>query len=126
METTVNETSGIAAEPMRPQFLSVLCILTWVCAGLMFVASVWGILFQPSPEKQLEKIEEMRSVSPEMADKMEAALEKQGGTMQVVNTILSLIALALSAYGAYMMWQLKKTGFYLYLAGELLPYLGFV
>lgn len=128
METNLDEqmASEMNFEPARPQFLSVLCILTWVACGFIFITTTWGIIFKPSPEKQMEQIEQIRAVSPDAADKMEAALESQSGTTQILQNLLTLIAVAISAYAAMLMWQLKKNGFYLYLVGEILPYFGFL
>lgn len=112
--------------PTRPQFLTVLCILTWIACGLLFISTVWGVLFRPNAEEQYAQIEKMREVSPEAAENMEALLQKQNSPSQYINTALSLVAIGLSAYGAYLMWQLRRRGFYFYIAGELLPYLGFV
>jgi hypothetical protein len=128
METTVENTydSQTPAEPARPQFLTVLCILTWVCCGLLFIMTIWGVVGKPSPEEQYEQLEKMREVSPEMADKMEAAWEAQENSNQTVSLAVNLVGLALSAFGAFMMWQLKKQGFYVYIAGEAIPYLGFL
>jgi hypothetical protein len=125
METTSTPLSN-EMQPARPQFLSVLCILTWICCGLLFIMTVWGIAFKPSIEERYEQIEKMRDISPEAAENLEAVLENQDTGGQLMGTALSLIAILLSAYGAYLMWQLKKRGFYFYVAGELLPYLGFV
>lgn len=128
METNVESqfASDMNLEPARPQFLSVLCILTWICSGLLFISTLWGVIFQPSPEKQQEQIEQIRAVSPEAADKMEEALESQSSGAKIMTNVLSLIAVSLCAYGALLMWQFKKTGFYIYLIGEALPYLGFL
>lgn len=112
-------------ESARPQFLSVLCILTWVMSALMFISTLWGAFNQPTPEEQFEQIEKIRERSPEMADRMEAAFESQSDSYKIVNTILTLIALGLTSFGVMLMWQLKKNGFYFYLVGELIPYLGF-
>ena len=114
------------AAPVRPQMLSVLCILTWICCGLLLVFTVWGVVAKPSPEEQYEQVEKMREINPEMAEQMEAAFELQDQGNQTVGLALNLVALALAAGGAYMMWQLKRTGFYVYLAGEILPYFGFL
>lgn len=116
-------TNDIAPAPARPTFLKVLCILTWICCGLMFIQSILGMVGN-STEKQQEKIEQMREINPEMADKMESVIAADDGSMRMINALITLVATALSAYGAVMMWQLKKTGFYLYIAGELLPYVG--
>jgi hypothetical protein len=128
METIIdnqNDPNAIIA-PERPQFLSVLCILTWIACGLMFISTLWGVLFQPSAEQQYEQIEKIREISPEAAEQMEAALENQKGTGQLMSMALNLIAIGLSAFGAYFMWMLRRKGFYFYLAGETLPYLGFL
>lgn len=127
METNDNLTTiDFMQEPARPQFLSVLCILTWVLSGLLFISTVWSAINQPTPEEQYEQIEKIREVSPQAAERMEAALEGQSDTFKIVNTILNLLALGFTVFGAMQMWQLKKKGFYLYLVGELLPYLSFV
>jgi hypothetical protein len=122
--TTLDEMAQ--ATPARPQFLTVLCILTWIACGLMFITSVWGILFKPSADEQYEQVEKIREVSPEAAENMEALIEKQNSSTQLLNTALSLVGIGLSAFGAYLMWQMRRRGFYMYLGGELLPYLGFL
>ena len=128
METTTtdNFSTGVPAAPVRPQMLSVLCILTWICCGLILISTVWGVVAKPTPEEQFEQVEKMREVSPEAAEQLEAAFAAQEQGNQTVGLALNLVALALSAFGAYMMWQLKKTGFYVYLAGEIIPYFGFL
>jgi hypothetical protein len=118
-------TNPIEQPTQKPQFLKVLCILTWTCCGLLFLSTLWGLLFPPSPEKQQEQIEQVRAVNPEAADKMEEALLNQNETDKLITNIINIVAIALSFLGALQMWQLKKIGFYFYLAGELLPYLGF-
>ena len=128
METTTGTTytPETPAAPVRPQFLTVLCILTWICCCLLLIMTIVGVVFKPSPEEQFEQVEKMRQVNPEMAEQMEAAFEAQNNSNQTVGLALNLVALALSAYGAYMMWQLKRTGFWVYSAGEVLPYFGFL
>ena len=126
METTTfdnqfNETMNV---PERPQFLSVLCILTWIMCALTFIMTVSSVLVKPSPEKQMDQIEEMRKISPEAADQMELVLENQTPGAQVMNTLIALVSLGLSAFGASMMWKLKRNGLYVYIAGELLWYAG--
>ncbi len=128
METPIEQSAtsnDFMSEPARPQFLSVICILTWVCCGFMFITTVWNVLFQQSPEQQMEQIEKIRQLNPEAAEQMELALENQSQSFKTINTLLTLIALALTAFGTWMMWNLKKNGFYFYLAGEFLPYLAF-
>lgn len=126
----VNETTpssyDIMPEPARPQFLTVLCILTWVCCGLMFLSTIYNMLNKPSPDAMAEQVERMRAMSEQAAEQMEAAFEKQDDTSMLLSNLLGLVAILVTTLGAAMMWQLKKKGFYIYLVGEFLPYLGFL
>lgn len=128
METNIDQSfnNNIAELPKRSSFLSTLCILTWVCCGLMFISTLYGLFFKPSTEQQMEQIEQLRQFNPVAADKMEEALANQGSMNQIINQIISLIAMGLSAYGAFLMWQLNKKGFFVYIAGEILPYAAIV
>lgn len=113
------------AQPKRPQLLTVTCILTWVCCALLACTSLIGMVTN-TPEKQAEQVEQMRRLNPEAADNMEAAFAEQGTSGQIINQVINILALALSALGAWFMWNLKKKGFFIYLAGELLPYVGLI
>ncbi len=109
-------------QPKRPQFLTVLCILSFICAGLMFLFSLIGIVMN-SPEKQLENIEQMRQISPATADQFEAQLlEQQNSVMAKIQPYLSLLFLIVGVLGVIQMYNLKMVGFYLYTATELIPY----
>ncbi|MBL7919189.1 MAG: hypothetical protein JNJ40_02680 [Bacteroidia bacterium] len=122
MENNIEFTNNI--KPIgRPQLLSVICVLTWACCALLLISSLSGLITQ-SPEKQQEQIEQMRRISPEAADKLEAAIADEGGTKKILTTLLNIAAIALCAFGAVQMWNLKQTGFYFYLVGEVLPYIG--
>ncbi len=122
METNIDFTNDI--KPIgRPKLLSVTCILTWIACGLLMISALSGLITQ-SPEKEQEQIEQMRKISPEAADKMEAALADNSGTKKILTSLLNIIAIALCAFGAAQMWNLKQTGFYFYLIGEVIPYIG--
>lgn len=127
METPIENTFNTdLMEPKRPQLLTVICVLTFVMCGLSFLGGIWNII-QSSPEKMAEGIEQMRAYSPEMADQMEQQmLEMQVSTYAQVAPYINFIYILLSFLGAFMMWKLKKKGFYVYLAGELLPYIGLI
>lgn len=77
----------------RPTLLTVLCILTWVGTGIAIVST--GLLM----------------VGSNMigADGLTAYL----GAL--------LLCAALCLIGSIMMWKMKKTGFYLYVVGEIGP-----
>lgn len=120
-ENTLSNEMG--DQPARPQFLTVLCILSFIAAGLMFVMTIFGIITN-TPEKQQEQIEQMRQFSPATAEQFEATLlEQQNSTMAKIQPYLTILLILVSVLGVIQMFNLKKTGFYLYLAGELVPYL---
>jgi hypothetical protein len=127
METTVdNSFEQAMQEPKRPQLLTVICILSFIMCGLGLLGGIYNII-QNTPENMAEGIEKMRQFSPEVADKMEEnMIAMQDNTFIQISPYLNLVYLLLSFMGVLMMWKLQKKGFYIYLAGELLPYLGFI
>jgi hypothetical protein len=122
MEATNDFT--IQTEKKRPDFLTVICILSFIGCGLVFLTSVTK-LFQNSPEHTEKSIEQLREFNPAMADKMEENMLALQDNMYVqVEPYLSFVYLLLSFLGVLMMWKGNRKGFYFYLAGELLPYVG--
>jgi hypothetical protein len=117
--------SEIMPEPARPQFLTVLCILTWICSGFMFLSTLYNTFNNPTPEEMANQVEKMRQISEQMAERMELAFENQDHTTMLISNLISLVSLLITTLGTAMMWQLKKKGFYIYILGELLPYIGF-
>jgi len=129
-----------ADNPKRPTFLTVLCILS-------FIAGIWGIYsgiqssFTDKPQRDLEEARtEMEEAMDQMGDgpamvvnMLESALEM--AELTAVNAQnLGYVAIAtslLSLLGVWLMWNLRRMGFHIYvvasLLGLLLPFafLGF-
>lgn len=127
METPIESSfSTEMMEPKRPQFLTVICVLSFIMCGLSFLGGVWSII-KNTPENMAESIEQMRTISPQMADQMETQmLEMQESIYAQVAPYINFIYILLSFLGVMMMWKQKKKGFYVYLAGEVLPYIGLI
>jgi hypothetical protein len=107
----------------RPQFLTVLCVLSFIWCGLSFLGGVYSI-FANTPEKMQESIEKMKEIAPAMAQEMEAQFEEQqNSTMAKVQPYINIILILISFVGVMQMFNLKKVGFYVYTAGELIPYI---
>ena len=122
------------SEPVsRPTFLTVLCFLT-------FMSSVTGLwsqserLWNPGimAEKTRETFEGVREslenqaadVDTKTMDQMfEAVIEQT--TPQSIGTgaIIMLIFESVCLFAAYLMWNLQKKGFYLYLGGMAFAFL---
>jgi hypothetical protein len=128
METT-QETAAFDAAmqgPKRPQFLTVICILSFVWCGVSFLLGIWGVI-RNTPENMAESIEQVRQFKPEVADEMEQnMIEMQESTYAQISPYLNFVYILISFLGVLMMWKLNKKGFYVYLIGELLPYIGFL
>lgn len=120
-ENLILETNPIE-QPKRSKFLKVLCILSFVMCGVMFLLSIWGI-YQSTPKAQQKNIEQFRTINPEMADQMENnMIEMMNNPFAKIKPYLDLVYLLISFLGVMMMWNLKRVGFYMYVVAELLPY----
>ena len=86
----------------RPAFLTVLCILTYIGSGLGVLFSLLGIFGVGAMNSFMSNF---------------AGVSANAGIMK---PILILLFSGASIYGAVMMWGLKKMGFYLYVAAQVL------
>ena len=116
MENTVLENPEMTQPDERPQMLKILCILSFVCCGLMIltyslgtmslglsedvVAGFWGNVVESNP--QFENLDPMDF------------FHKVG-----IYCVYGVIANIFSLIGVIMMWRLEKIGFYLYAIAEL-------
>ncbi len=94
-------------EMKRPAFLTVLCILTWVGSGLGLIGGIMSLGASST-------VSDLGALS---GDSAVGAVADSIATMNYVN----LICVILCILGSVMMWQMKKTGFYIYVLGELAP-----
>ena len=113
-------------KPVRPTFLTVLCILT-------FIGSGWGLinnLFQLvmfTPERLVAQIQQITNMAGAEAQPswfssiMSSSLEVLQTTIMHGKAIYSLAALCavISLIGAFMMYKLKRNGFYLYTIAQI-------
>jgi len=99
----------------RPELLKVLCILTFVGSGLALFSDIFmfftidiikeyfnnGLLDFLSKDMDAEVLEIIFNVNP-------------------IYFIFQSILFALTIYGTYLMWNLKKIGFHLYTIGQII------
>lgn len=118
------EQTNAVQENKRPTFLTVLCILTFVGVGISIVSSIIGALAVSAASAMLDTATSMaNSTGTEMDNVTNAAvtaadsLAKNGMMYYILLIVCALICFV----GAFMMWKLKKTGFYVYVVGELVP-----
>lgn len=113
----------------KPQALKTLCILSFIGCGLIFILSLMSIPnILKSDEKKQQEIEQVRGFSEEMADQLEMQyMDPSYKTRMISKLVIDIGFLTLTFVGVLMMWRLKKTGFYIYAASEILYYFsGFI
>lgn len=126
METAIPTTTVEFEAPAprkRPTFLTVICILSFIGCALSVIGGIYNII-QATPEHRAQSIEQIRTIDPVLADRMEEnMIALQDSPYASVAPYLSFVYALITFMGVLMMWKLNKKGFYVYLAGELLPYL---
>jgi hypothetical protein len=112
-------------KPTLSSGLNVLTILTFVGSGLALVSAFWTYFtVEKSYQAILKAQENMENapaflkglMGPEMVENARKSVENKLPIL-----VLTVVGAALCIYGALEMRKLKKQGFILWLAGELLP-----
>ena len=113
---------------LRPTFLTILCVLTFAWNAYKFYGAFPNVF---TPEKVMANKEQANEMMMEMMSKYmsEKDLEKVEETQTETNKlfeeknllasgIASIISSVLLILGAIWMWGLRKKGFYVYIAGN--------
>lgn len=122
--------NAIIDKPKLPSFLNVLTILTFIgCAFDLFNAFKNFISGADNIEK-IKKAQENMDQMPSWAKRFISddvlAMAQKAVENKVPLLIIGLLAVILCIYGAIEMRKLKKQGYILWLAGEILPIIGSV
>lgn len=115
--------TGAATPAKRPQFLTVLCILTFIGCGVAIIGAVMGYMASLAAGAMIGMAGDMGGADMSTMPGMDDAMSAANAMVQYAGVILavSLLGAVLCLVGAIMMWKQKKTGFYLYVVGELVP-----
>ncbi|MBC5620501.1 hypothetical protein [Butyricimonas hominis] len=108
-------------KPVRPTFLTVLCILTFIGSGWGTVSNLFSLVAF-SPEAIVAQIQQITTMTGTegapswMSSFMGSSIEMLQTTIKHAIPIYSLLTLfaLMSLSGAILMFNLKRTGFYLY------------
>jgi hypothetical protein len=119
-------TEHLLEEPKKlPETLKVLTILTFIGSGIGILSGLYSFaaakrIYDASMAAQ-EKITNMPAWVKSMQGPDPVAVAQHTYDNHIPIFILNLLAVILCIVGAAQMRKLKKTGFYIYLIGELLP-----
>lgn len=125
----MNDMNPAAAAPQRPTLLTVICILSFIM-GLFSLWSGYRNAFTDAPQKGLEEAKaQMEEAMAQMGDQgvpmmqemMESTITMAEKAAEKARPIgYSKIVLALlSLFGVWSMWNLRKTGFWVYLLASI-------
>ncbi|HEV2480795.1 MAG TPA: hypothetical protein VGS79_14060 [Puia sp.] len=114
----------ILEEPRKlPDMLNVLTILTFIGSGLGLISAFWTFAKARASYEALSSanLDQLPDWAKRMSggDPVETARKALDNRVPIL--ILTLVGCALCIYGAMEMRKLKKTGFTVYIIGELLP-----
>ena len=103
-------------QPERPEFLKIICILSFVACGLMILTYGLGSLTLSLSQNTINEI------WPKVVEGYPQYAEVDG--LEFFHNVgmvclYGLFANVFSLIGVIMMWRLEKIGFYIYLVAEL-------
>jgi len=112
-------------KPKLPTMLNVLTILTFIGCGIGFLFNVFAPKLWSFSKEMMQKAQssgqEMTAKEAEKMQKGLAQIELAEANM-IPLLVIGVACIALCLVGAIMMRKLKKDGFWIYTAGELLPF----
>ncbi len=109
----------------RPVFITVLCILTFVSCGLSFMSSVYGLATADKSEEALRAMSRLQQNDdnvPELFGNMGEGIAKMA-EWTTTSQYLSLGNVLICLAGALLMWRLRKVGYFIYIFGQILPFI---
>ncbi len=100
----------------RPQFLKILCILSFIASGLLIIFYALCTLFLTLNEEMIGNFwNEVIKVQPSLENVDPNIFFHEIGMLSMYNIIANVFSLI----GIILMWRLNKIGFYIYLVAEL-------
>jgi hypothetical protein len=118
METPVHNefANQMEPQPERPQFLKVLCILSFVACGLMILIYGLGTMCLALNEEMIAGVwDKVVNANPQFENVNPMEFFHEFGMICVYCLIANLFSLV----GVIMMWRLEKIGFFIYAIAEL-------
>lgn len=116
MENTNYNFQSIETPPERPEFLKIICILSFIASGLMLLVYALGTMVLGLSAETIEEVwPQIVEGYPQFEDVDGVEFFHQVGMVSVYGLIANIFSLV----GLIMMWKLDKIGFYLYVIAEL-------
>jgi hypothetical protein len=104
-------------QPKRPQFLTVLCVLSFIWSGLILLFLFLGLCFSKLIFSTIEKLQSGAEGMPAMGEAQQQAMQALvdlGPQKFILGIAIAIIVYMTSLLGVVKMWKLQKMGFYIY------------
>jgi hypothetical protein len=117
MEENITTENNLTEEPKRPQFLTVLCILSYIWSGFTLLCLLICLVFSSFIFEALEKLtldeNTMAAMDENQQKGIQTLLEVGPGKFAAI-IALGIVIYMISLLGVIKMWKLQKWGFYIY------------
>ena len=116
-------------EPKKlPSMLNVLTILTFISNGLGFITAFYSYFSAASNYDKVVQAQDKMDQMPDFVKNMMGP-DPVGNARRMLDNrlpimLLTLVGCLLCFYGAFQMRKLKKTGFTIYIIGDVVPFIG--
>ena len=120
--------TAIGEKPKLPSGINVLTILTFIGCAIGLLGSLYNFANAKTGLDKMEAAinspdyENMPALAKKFMNPEALEVARKGYENRVPINAINIIAIALCAYGAVQMRQLKKQGYMLYIIGEILPF----
>ena len=123
-----NTSNDLFEQQVQPRgSLNTLTTLTYIGCALGYISSIYSFFKASNYESEIAKLQDMgdRSGSPLSSKMIEESIQmiQKGHEYRYIILVSGLLFTTLCLTGAMQMRQLKKSGFPLYLVGELAPFI---
>jgi hypothetical protein len=118
MENNYNDqfTNEMAPLPERPQFLKILCILSFVACGLFIITYAIGSMAIGMSEETITPVwDKVIASQPQLENVNPVEFFHEIGKLCLYNLFANIASLV----GVILMWRLNKIGFIIYVVAEL-------
>jgi hypothetical protein len=120
---TINQNTEVIEKRELPGMLNVLTILTFIGCGLAYLSTLWGYFKAGTEMDDLEALQDQAGDNEFVNEMAQGSLElaQKSYDNRYILLISGLLFTTLCLIGALQMRKLKKSGYLLYVIGELAP-----
>jgi hypothetical protein len=128
LNQTANKENWLEEPKKLPSMLNVLTILTFISNGLGFISAFYSYFSAPSNYDKVVQAQDKMDQMPDIVKNMMGP-DPVGNARKMLDNrlpimLLTLVGALLCFYGALQMRKLKKTGFTIYILGDIVPFIG--